>query len=48
MSKAKEIPIEKPREVLEAEQDLVRYTRAEKELLAELEDLVTRLKQSER
>lgn len=47
MSKAKEIPSEKPQEVLEAEEDLERYTRAEKELLAELEDLVTRLEQSE-
>lgn len=40
-------PSDQPREVLEAEQDLVRYTQVEKELLAELEDLVTRLKQSE-
>jgi hypothetical protein len=40
-------PSEKPREVLEAEQDLARYIQVEKELLAELEDLVTRLEQSE-
>jgi len=38
---------DQPREVLEAEQELERYTRVEQELLAELEVLVTRLEQSE-